>query len=161
MQAPPTPTQPTPPSPPPSLSTHRTHPSFQAKLARMALPLAPLVSVHTCAPPTAFPATLLHFWTLTEPDLDRLAHFYHQRTPGPHTHQYPECMRWCAAAGLEIKRRKFGRFIGLRGCATPRHERRLMDLLRRAEEEDERWARGRGGGGGGRELELELVRKWY
>ena len=47
---------------------------------------------------------------------------------------------------LEEKRRKIGRFIGLRGCETPirlRTEDELMEDARRARlaEEDEMWRR--------------------
>jgi hypothetical protein len=70
----------------------------------------------------AFPRTLLAFWLLTDAQLDDLAHFYHQRTPGPWTRQYPCPVHWPrgrGAMGIEEKRRKLGRFIGLRGCESP------------------------------------------
>lgn len=53
--------------------------------------------------------------------MDDLAHFYHQRTPSVYTQHYP-CpvdKEWRCDATLEEKRRRIGRFIGLRGCESP------------------------------------------
>ncbi|KAH7368966.1 hypothetical protein B0T11DRAFT_327102 [Plectosphaerella cucumerina] len=94
-------------------------PAFREKLRQMTLPLAPLVQMTTGAVHPAFPTTLLKFWLLTETQLDDLAHFYHQRTPGPWTSQYPCPITWPAGLKVEEKRRKMGKFIGLRGCTTP------------------------------------------
>ncbi|KAI5866836.1 hypothetical protein GGS23DRAFT_552344 [Durotheca rogersii] len=85
----------------------------------MALPLAPLVQLTTGEVHPAFPGTLLHFWLLTDSQLEALAHFYHQRTPCPWTRHYPCPVRWASDAPLEEKRRRLGRFIGLRGCESP------------------------------------------
>ena len=62
---------------------------------------------------------ILNFWLLTDDQLEDLAHFYHQRTPGPWTRHYPCPVPWSSSMGLEDKRRRIGRFIGLRGCETP------------------------------------------
>jgi len=45
--------------------------------------------VETGLPHPAFPATLLNYHLLTDAQLDDLAHFYHQRTPGPDSLRYP------------------------------------------------------------------------
>lgn len=89
-------------------------PAFRDKLRQMTLPLAPLVQMTTGAVHPSFPTTLLKFWLLTEQQLDDLAHFYHQRTPGPWTLQYPCPITWSPDLKLEDKRRKMGKFMGLR-----------------------------------------------
>ncbi|KAI1841550.1 hypothetical protein JX266_012203 [Neoarthrinium moseri] len=121
--------------------------AFAQKLAQMALPLAPLVQLTTGQVHPAFPGTLLGFWLLTEAELEALAHFYHQRTPGRWTAHYPCPVAWDSGAAVEEKRRRLGRFIGLRGCETPaalRDEDELGAEARRARErdvEDEVWRR--------------------
>ncbi|KAI1637404.1 hypothetical protein F4809DRAFT_605151 [Biscogniauxia mediterranea] len=132
--------------------------AFAEKLQQMALPLAPLVQLTTGEVHAAFPRTLLSFWLLTDPELEALAHFYHQRTPSRYTFHYPcPIASWSSDLPLEEKRRKIGRFIGLRGCQTPtttttttasalrpRSEDELLDEARRARlaaEEDEAWRR--------------------
>ncbi len=102
-----------------AMPSTRRSPAFEAKIRHLALPLAPLVSVPTGPAPPDFPATLLNYWLLTAAQLDDIAHFYHQRTPGPWTQQYPCPIEWRVEASLEEKRRKIGRFIGLRGCESP------------------------------------------
>ncbi|EJT73419.1 hypothetical protein GGTG_10257 [Gaeumannomyces tritici R3-111a-1] len=106
---------------PTSMSTRRSagNPALALKLEQMAMPLAPLVQMTTGRVHPAFPRTLLHFWVLTDAQLDSLAHFYHQRTPGYWTSQYPCPVRWGPNLPLEEKRRKMGMFIGLRGCESP------------------------------------------
>ncbi|KAL2156988.1 hypothetical protein VTH06DRAFT_8829 [Thermothelomyces fergusii] len=129
-----------------------SNPALQRKLAQMALRLSPLVQITTGRVHPAFPRTLLAFWLLTEEQLDALAHFYHQRTPCQWTWQYPCPVPWPASwrtAGLTVeqKRRKLGRFIGLRGCETP-----IGELLRPevaeavGRTEDEIWAAAAAGG---------------
>ncbi|KAI1501764.1 hypothetical protein F5X99DRAFT_408783 [Biscogniauxia marginata] len=138
--------------------------AFREKLRQMALPLAPLAQLTTGAVHPAFPGTLLNFWLLTDGELEELAHYYHQRTPSRYTLHYPcPIASWSSDLPLEEKRRKIGRFIGLRGCQTPpppppppqqqqqqqlrpRSEAELLDEARRAriaaeEEEDEVWRR--------------------
>jgi hypothetical protein len=85
----------------------------------MALPLAPLVRLTTGEVHPFFPSTLLNFWLLTSEQCDELAHFYHQRTPSVWTRHYPCPVDWQTDASLEEKRRRIGRFIGLRGCESP------------------------------------------
>ncbi|KAI0482806.1 hypothetical protein GGR56DRAFT_208309 [Xylariaceae sp. FL0804] len=93
--------------------------AFRAKLSQMALPLAPLVQLTTGAVHPHFPASLLGFWLLTDAQLEELAHFYHQRTPCRWTACYPCPVPWSSDLPLEDKRRRLGRFIGLRGCESP------------------------------------------
>ncbi|KAI3397613.1 hypothetical protein diail_10586 [Diaporthe ilicicola] len=100
-----------------SLGTRRAgrNGPLDAKLAAMALPLAPLVSLTTGEIHPSFPPTLLNFWLLTDAQLDEIAHFYHQRTPCQWTRHYPCPITWKEGLGIEEKRRKIGKFIGLRG----------------------------------------------
>ncbi|KAM0437569.1 hypothetical protein ACHAPT_001933 [Fusarium lateritium] len=121
------------------------NPSLQRKLALMEIRLAPLVQLTTGAIHPAFPTTVLKFWLLTDDQLESLAHFYHQRTPSPWTNQYPCPIAWSSELPLEEKRRKMGRFIGLRGCESPillKSEEEIMDEARRARmTEEEMWRR--------------------
>jgi len=111
-----------------------------AKIAQMALPLAPLVRVTAGDVHPLFPGTILNYWLLTSDQLDDLAHFYHQRTPCALTWHYPCPVDWKADLTLEGKRRKFGRFIGLRGCETPiivKTEEEIEEEARRARVDEE------------------------
>jgi hypothetical protein len=104
----------------------------------MALPLAPLVRLTTGEIAPCFPSTLLNFWVLTSDQLDELAHFYHQRTPCEWSSQYPCPVTWGRGLTLEEKRRKIGRFIGLRGCESPvKSEEEVRKEMRRREREGE------------------------
>ena len=110
-------------------------PELDKKLKQMALPLAPLVQLSTGQIHPAFPNTLLNFWLLTDEQLDQLARFYHQRTPCMWTAHYPCPITWAEGLTLEEKRRKIGKFIGLRGCDTPvslRTEEQIMEEARQA-----------------------------
>jgi hypothetical protein len=104
----------------------------------MALPLAPLVRLTTGEVHPVFPSTLLNFWLLTSEQCDELAHFYHQRTPSVYTTHYPCPVVWRPDATLEEKRRRIGRFIGLRGCESPVRVFTEEEIQRRVQEERER-----------------------
>lgn len=109
---------------PPKLQTSfaapgNLNPALAAKIHEMSLPLAPFVQLTTGQIHPSFPQTLLHFWLLTDDQLDALASFYHQRSPCEWSAQYPCPISWHAGLALEEKRRKIGKFIGLRGCETP------------------------------------------
>lgn len=124
------------------------NPSLQRKLEQMALPLAPLVQLTTGAVHPSFPTTVLNFWLLTDEQLESLAHFYHQRTPSPWTNQYPCPVKWQSDLPLEEKRRKMGKFIGLRGCESPillKTEDEILAEARRARlaAEEDLWRRKR------------------
>lgn len=118
------------------------HPSFPQKLHELSLHLAPFVQLTSGQVHPCFPSTLLHFWLLTSDQLDALAAFYHQAVPCEWTRHYPCPITWRADLSLEEKRRKIGKFIGLRGCDTPvagsldwgraKTEEEIMDDARRA-----------------------------
>jgi hypothetical protein len=107
----------------------------------MAIGLRPLVSLTEGCPHPAFPRTLLNYWLLTSSQLDDLAHFYHQRTPSFYTYRYPCPVTWRNDATLEEKRRRIGRFIGLKGCESPNpvglSEEEVQEELRKAREKNE------------------------
>ncbi|KAK4042113.1 hypothetical protein C8A01DRAFT_33877 [Parachaetomium inaequale] len=153
----------------PTFSTRRAalNPAFRTKLTQMSLQLAPLVQLTTGAIHPSFPRTLLAFWLLTDDQLDALAHFYHQRTPCQWTRQYPCPVSWPAGLSIEEKRRKLGRFIGLRGCETPIGEvlagSGIVEVLGRTEEEILEGARRARGEGEGEDGVEEVRRKmgWY
>ncbi|TKA68196.1 hypothetical protein B0A49_05930 [Cryomyces minteri] len=141
----------------------RDNPALAGKIESLRLPLAPLRALPSGEPHPIFPLTVLHFWLLTEAELDALAHHYHQSTPSEWSFSYPVRMNWdkrtfshmrgdagTAAAGerLKVKRRKFGNFIGLRGCETPVEEvewrirtlrREIRERVDREMEEGKRW----------------------
>lgn len=122
------------------------NPDFARKLKQMALPLAPLVQLTTGNVHPAFPTTVLNFFLLTENELEALAQFYHQRTPGPWTAQYPCPIAWNSSLPLEEKRRRMGKFIGLRVCPLPvllKTEEEIVADARRARmaEDEQMWRR--------------------
>lgn len=132
-------------------------PEFKEKLRQMGLRLSPLVQITTGRPHPEFPRTLLGFWLLTESQLDSMADFYHQRRRNRLTSHYPCPVTWRDDLAMEEKRRKMGKFIGLRGCDTPtvdqapHHvlrppptEEEIVEAARQARlaaEEDEMWRR--------------------
>ncbi|KAK4629398.1 hypothetical protein CLAFUW4_08207 [Fulvia fulva] len=69
--------------------------ALEKKIATLQLRLAPLVPLPGGLPPHPdFPKTLMAFHLLTEDQLDSIAHYYHQSTPGPFTNNYPANMNW-------------------------------------------------------------------
>ncbi|KAL8707404.1 MAG: hypothetical protein Q9225_007761 [Loekoesia sp. 1 TL-2023] len=189
-KTPPTPTSPHTPKTPSSTTTATTlvHPpfstasntlQFRRKLAHLSTPLAPLLSITSGTSHPSFPASILHYHLLTEAQLNELAHHYHQRTPSQWSLSYPLPVvgRWNAngtahtqqgggmgqgEARLEDKRRRFGRFMGLRGCESPvdgdeesevgrEREQRAMELWVESEmrrREERAWAEMTGRGKG-------------
>jgi hypothetical protein len=120
------------------LSRRLQNPDLQAKIDQMALRLAPLVRITSGEVHPYFPATLLNFWVLTSDQLDELAHFYHQRTPSTWSAHYPCPVIWGKGLSLEEKRRKIGRFIGLRGCESPvESEEEIMQEVRQRVREEQ------------------------
>ncbi|PKY06993.1 Arabinanase/levansucrase/invertase [Aspergillus campestris IBT 28561] len=108
----------------------RTHPSFHPVLRHLRTPLCPLVSSTTGLQHPDFPKNLLSFHLLTSAQLDNLARHFHQVWPPlPATTSYPVMVQaWLGLDGevqvdLSTKRRRFGRFIGLRGCESPVRDR--------------------------------------
>lgn len=94
------------------------NPALDNKIRQMELRLAPLVQLTSGQVHPAFPSTLLNFWLLTDDQLDQLAHFYHQRKPCQWTRHYPCPITWGEGLTIEEKRRKIGKFIGLRGVSS-------------------------------------------
>ncbi|KAL5001593.1 hypothetical protein BDV10DRAFT_146929 [Aspergillus recurvatus] len=112
-----------------SSSISKTHPDFKDKIAHLARKLHPLVSYSTGRTHPYFPKSVLAFNLLTSAQLDALAlHFHQVYPPGRESFRYPLPVKpWLTTNGLvrdlgvdiEVKRRRFGRFIGLRGCESP------------------------------------------
>lgn len=92
-----------------------------------------------------------------------MAHFYSQSTPDKFTNMYPRVMGWdteflsaprpsqmndgqfrlSTEDRITIKRRKFAKFIGMRGCETPSweiqaHIRALEGHITRSVQEEEK-----------------------
>lgn len=107
-----------------------SHPNLHDIIQHLRSPLSPLVSATSGLPHPDFPATILAYHLLTSNQLDDLAVHFHQvwpplRVTGKYPHPIPA---WLGAVGenetdLRTKRRRFGRFIGLRGCESPVGER--------------------------------------
>lgn len=126
------------------LKRHTASATISAKISEMRLKLSPLVRITTGLVHPSFPKTLLHYWLLTDTELDELAEFYHQRERSRWTDQYPKVMGWREGLGLEEKRRRWGNFIGLRGVETPATEgesvdweEMIMRSVRKGREEEE------------------------
>ncbi|BDD57828.1 hypothetical protein MPDQ_005431 [Monascus purpureus] len=103
---------------------HRLSRAFTLTLSHLSTPLHPLVSTTTGLPHPEFPTSLLKYHLLTDEQLDSLARHYHQFYPPlPETYRYPMLIKpWVgidSTVDLSVKRRRFGRFIGLRGCESP------------------------------------------
>jgi hypothetical protein len=86
----------------------------------------PLVSISNGLAHEDFPRSILGHHLLTHEQLDDLARHYHQVWPPvPETFGYPmRIPAWIgtedeAEVDIETKRRRIGRFAGLRGCESP------------------------------------------
>jgi hypothetical protein len=105
------------------------HTEFEPTISRLSRPLHPLVSITTGLTHPFFPKSMLAFNILTSSELNELAiHFHQTYPPTRDTFRYPLPVKpWVATNGLvrdlgvdvEVKRRRFGRFIGLKGCESP------------------------------------------
>ena len=112
------------PKPKPQKRKRHHHPNFTTIIGHLTKELQPLVSTATGIPHPEFPTSLLKYHLLTHSQLDDLAVHYHQVFPPvPETTQYPLCIKpWVGTESnvdLNVKRRRFGRFIGMRGCESP------------------------------------------
>ncbi|KAK2740379.1 hypothetical protein FQN57_006119 [Myotisia sp. PD_48] len=121
----------------------RYHSAFIPTLSHLSRTLWPLVSVTTGNPHSAFPKSLLQYHLLPSTDLDQIAAHYHQTIPSSRwTSEYPRRIpAWVDKNGIpvldipvETKRRRIGRFIGLRGCESPNSDGMLQALDREWEE---------------------------
>lgn len=148
---------------PTSPTTQQRTQQYLYSVEHLRAPLVPLISVTNGLPHPEFPTSLLQYHLLTHEQLDSLAKWYHQVTPAiEETFMYPAWVpAWTGlndsgddTVDLEVKRRRWGRFIGLRGCESPtatgpdgeapdelvhRMEREWRRALERAEEEDRAW----------------------
>lgn len=120
----------------PVASRRRPRPALEPILTRMQYRLAPLHPLPEGPPHPEFPKAILNYHLLTERQLDDIAQYYHQWTRSPciWTDGYPANANWNheflqhlgSIKGDEhrcnVKRRKFGRFIGLPHCETPVEE---------------------------------------
>ncbi|KIX93500.1 uncharacterized protein Z520_10678 [Fonsecaea multimorphosa CBS 102226] len=122
-----------------SPTTQRNRQHYLSSVEHLRAPLVPLISVTTGLPHPEFPTSLLQYHLLTHEQLDSLARWYHQVTPPvEETFQYPAWIpAWTSlyrprsqtsntdgemTVDLETKKRRWGRFIGLRGCESPTDE---------------------------------------
>ncbi|OJD33880.1 pre-mrna splicing [Diplodia corticola] len=116
--------------------------AFARKVAHMRLKIMPIYPLPGGPPHHDFPLTMLQFYLLGESQLDAMATYYSQSVVNEWTTKYPGFMAWDAeffadpalseTERVKIKLRKFGHFIGLRGCETPIEETVMQ--LRLAEE---------------------------
>lgn len=106
---------------------HLPRPDFDPLIQFLSQRLEPLVDCISGQIPADFPDTLLAYQLLTHKQLDNLACFFQQTAPATQeTLFYPAPMQkpWIGTraergVALDTKRRRFGRFIGLRGCESP------------------------------------------
>ena len=132
------------------LNAAQTAAAFVYAIEHLKTPLVPLISVTTGLPHPEFPRSILQYHLLTHPQLDDLARFYHQISPPVReTFRYPARVpAWVSSdknrddregkgrdVDLETKRRRWGRFVGLRGCQSP------VELAETQKEIEERMGR--------------------
>ncbi|KAL4784682.1 hypothetical protein BJX76DRAFT_326485 [Aspergillus varians] len=113
-------------------ATTTIHPEFRDTLTLLSRKLWPFVHYPTGRTHPDFPKSLLSFHLLTSQQLDSLALYFDQvYPPNANSFRYPLPVKpWLATNGLVrdlgvgvgVKRRRFGRFIGLRGCESPVRE---------------------------------------
>jgi hypothetical protein len=127
-----------------SLSARRNDPELTRKILEMHLVLCPIRQLPFGDIHPSLPQSVLKYWLLTEDEIDSIARFYHQTDRShPYFNGYPGHMNWdnlwlrrpdektdpreimqlpTDKERLIMKRRRVGKFIGLRGCQTPNHE---------------------------------------
>lgn len=127
-----------------SLPTRRNNPDLKRKIDDMRIVLCPIRRLPDGEIHPSLPRTVLKYWLLTEDEIDSIAHFYHQTDRSNEWfNQYPGQMNWdnqwlrrpdgtesprelkqlpTNEERLSMKRRRVGKFIGLRGCQTPNYE---------------------------------------
>ena len=137
--------------------------AYANAVTHLSTPLVPLISVTTGLPHPHFPRSLLQYHLLTHHQLDSLARWYHQTQPATEeSWMYPAwippytahaaahaastnavdqpCSEGFEEVMLKTKRRRWGRFIGLRGCESPVEEESQEAVMERMERE---WVRQR------------------
>ncbi|KAL4969296.1 uncharacterized protein BDV14DRAFT_165584 [Aspergillus stella-maris] len=114
-----------------STQTPRAPPNqhFKPTIDFLARKLHALVSITTGYTHSYFPKSILGYNLLTSAQLDELAmHFHQTYPPTENSWRYPMPVKpWLVTNGLvkdlgvdiSVKRRRFGRFIGLKGCESP------------------------------------------
>jgi hypothetical protein len=120
----------------PSSRLSQRNPTLAARIERLQLTIHPIIRIQEVTPSGNFlyapehdwfPRNLLQYLTLSESMLDAMMHHYSQSTPDAYTEAYPAPANWDkswlatlpSSRRAQVKRRKFGQFIGLRGCDTP------------------------------------------
>jgi hypothetical protein len=96
------------------VSKSNMHKHFDTKTKQMQIPLSPLYQLTTGLIHPAYPRTVLQYWLLTSTQLNSLAYFYHQSVESEYTYQYPHPIEWENNWPMEVRRRRFAWFIGLR-----------------------------------------------
>ncbi|BCS21311.1 uncharacterized protein APUU_21743S [Aspergillus puulaauensis] len=129
--------------------TERIHPEFHYMTSILSRNLAPLVHCQSGVPHPYFPKSILSFNLLTSAQLDALAlHFDQVYPPNQATFHYPRPIKpWLATNGFvrnlgvdtDVKRRRFGRFIGLRGCESPVKENNDGEEESMREQAEKEW----------------------
>jgi hypothetical protein len=90
----------------------------------------------TGPPHPCFPKTILHFWLLSESEINSIAQYYSQTEPDEYTLTYPHPMLWDHQAFSQMsttericaKRRELALFIGLRANMGAEHKKALSWL---------------------------------
>ncbi|CRG92089.1 hypothetical protein PISL3812_09144 [Talaromyces islandicus] len=101
-------------------------PKFKATIEHFSKKLAMLVSVTSGEAHPDAPRSILAYHLLTNQQLDDIARHYHQVWPPlPESFEYPKMVPpWIGTESedttdIATKRRRIGRFIGMRGCESP------------------------------------------
>ncbi|QKX54134.1 uncharacterized protein TRUGW13939_01218 [Talaromyces rugulosus] len=101
-------------------------PQFKPTIEHFSKKLAVLVSVTSGEAHPDAPQSILAFHLLTNQQLDDIARHYHQVWPPmPESFEYPKMIpAWIGTESedttdIATKRRRIGRFIGMRGCESP------------------------------------------
>jgi hypothetical protein len=126
------------------LIARRNNPELTRKISEMRIVVSPIYQLPLGDIHPSLPQSALKYWLLTEDEIDSIAEFYHQTDHShPYYDGYPGRMNWdnpwlrrpddttdpkelerlpTNEERLVMKRRRVGKFIGLRGCQTPSYE---------------------------------------
>ncbi|KAH7033967.1 hypothetical protein B0J12DRAFT_582444 [Macrophomina phaseolina] len=97
------------------------HPIFALMIQSLCRRIHPLLEVRTGDAHTKFPRTMLHYYLLTEKQLDSIAAYYSQAARDEYSGSYPRPIDWNNEAlahmddeeRVSTKRRPVGQFIGV------------------------------------------------